>query len=97
MMVLEKWNILLFFLKKNPELLIPLQVMKSLRHKYLISFYQAIETTSRHYIIMELAPCGDVLEWIQKSGACSEALAGKWFSQMALGMAYLHGKGIVHR
>ncbi|XP_042331049.1 testis-specific serine/threonine-protein kinase 4 isoform X1 [Sceloporus undulatus] len=74
-----------------------IQVMKSLRHKYVISFYQAIETTSRHYIIMELAPCGDVLEWIQKSGACSEALAGKWFSQMALGIAYLHGKGIVHR
>ncbi|XP_077171182.1 testis-specific serine/threonine-protein kinase 4 [Paroedura picta] len=74
-----------------------IQVMKSLRHKYLISFYQAIETTSRHYIIMELAPCGDVLEWIQKSGACSEALAGKWFSQLALGIAYLHSKGIVHR
>uniref|UniRef100_A0A6J0UZU1 non-specific serine/threonine protein kinase n=2 Tax=Pogona vitticeps TaxID=103695 RepID=A0A6J0UZU1_9SAUR len=73
------------------------QVMKSLRHKYVISFYQAIETTSRHYIIMELAPCGDVLEWIQKSGACSEALAGKWFSQLSLGIAYLHGKGIVHR
>ncbi|XP_061444013.1 testis-specific serine/threonine-protein kinase 4 [Rhineura floridana] len=71
--------------------------MKTLRHKYVISFYQAIETTSRHYIIMELAPCGDVLEWIQKSGACSEALAGKWFSQLALGIAYLHGKGIVHR
>ncbi|XP_013929428.1 PREDICTED: testis-specific serine/threonine-protein kinase 4 [Thamnophis sirtalis] len=74
-----------------------IQVMKSLRHKYVISFYQAIETTSRHYIIMELAPSGDVLEWIQKSGACSEALAGKWFSQLTLGIAYLHGKGIVHR
>lgn len=71
--------------------------MKTLRHKYLVSFYQAIETTSRHYIIMELAPCGDILEWIQKSGACSEALAGKWFSQLSLGIAYLHGKGIVHR
>ncbi|XP_044276892.1 testis-specific serine/threonine-protein kinase 4 [Varanus komodoensis] len=74
-----------------------IQVMKSLRHKYVISFYQAIETTSRHYIIMELAPSGDVLEWIQKSGACTESLAGKWFSQLALGIAYLHGKGIVHR
>ncbi|XP_004647541.1 testis-specific serine/threonine-protein kinase 4 [Octodon degus] len=74
-----------------------LQVMKILRHKYLISFYQAIETTSRVYIILELAQGGDVLEWIQRYGACSEPLAGKWFSQMTLGMAYLHGKGIVHR
>ena len=32
--------------------------MKVLRHKYLINFYQAIETTSRVYIILELAQGG---------------------------------------
>ncbi|XP_008067921.1 testis-specific serine/threonine-protein kinase 4 isoform X2 [Carlito syrichta] len=74
-----------------------IQVMKVLRHKYLINFYQAIETTSRVYIILELAQGGDVLEWIQRYGACSEPLAGKWFSQVTLGIAYLHSKGIVHR
>ncbi|XP_020018486.1 testis-specific serine/threonine-protein kinase 4 [Castor canadensis] len=74
-----------------------IQVMKVLRHKYLINFYQAIETTTRVYIILELAQGGDVLEWIQRYGACSEPLAGKWFSQMTLGIAYLHSKGIVHR
>ncbi|XP_036306064.1 testis-specific serine/threonine-protein kinase 4 isoform X2 [Pipistrellus kuhlii] len=71
--------------------------MKVLRHKNLINFYQAIETTSRVYIILELAQGGDVLEWVQRYGACSEPLAGKWFSQMTLGIAYLHSKGIVHR
>ncbi|XP_004609501.1 testis-specific serine/threonine-protein kinase 4 [Sorex araneus] len=74
-----------------------IQVMKVLRHKYLINFYQAIETTTRVYIILELAQGGDVLEWIQRYGACSEAQAGKWFSQLTLGIAYLHSKGIVHR
>lgn len=73
------------------------EVMKVLRHKNLINFYQAIETTSRVYIILELAQGGDVLEWVQRYGACSEPLAGKWFSQMSLGIAYLHSKGIVHR
>ncbi|XP_006883242.1 PREDICTED: testis-specific serine/threonine-protein kinase 4 isoform X2 [Elephantulus edwardii] len=74
-----------------------IQVMKVLRHKNLINFYQAIETTSRVYIVLELAQGGDVLEWIQHYGACSEPLAGKWFSQLTLGIAYLHSKGIVHR
>nr|XP_020824360.1 testis-specific serine/threonine-protein kinase 4 isoform X2 [Phascolarctos cinereus] len=74
-----------------------IQVMKLLRHKYLINFYQAIETTSRVYMILELAQGGDVLDWIQRFGACSEHLAGKWFSQLTLGIAYLHSKGIVHR
>nr|XP_033779636.1 testis-specific serine/threonine-protein kinase 4 [Geotrypetes seraphini]XP_033779637.1 testis-specific serine/threonine-protein kinase 4 [Geotrypetes seraphini] len=71
--------------------------MKVLRHRNLISFYQAIETTSRMYMILELAQGGDVLEKIQNSGPCEEALAGKWFSQLTLGMAYIHSKGIVHR
>ncbi|XP_059130398.1 testis-specific serine/threonine-protein kinase 4 isoform X3 [Peromyscus eremicus] len=66
-------------------------------NKFLPREIQAIETTSRVYIILELAQGGDVLEWIQRYGACSETLAGKWFSQMALGIAYLHSKGIVHR
>ncbi|XP_044841571.1 testis-specific serine/threonine-protein kinase 4 isoform X2 [Mauremys mutica] len=74
-----------------------IQVMKGLHHKYLITFYQAIETTSRHYIVMELAPGGDILEWIQNSGPCAEPLAGRWFAQLTLGVAYLHSKGIVHR
>ncbi|CAM5100384.1 unnamed protein product [Natator depressus] len=74
-----------------------IQVMKGLHHKYLITFYQAIETTSRHYIIMELAPGGDILEWIQSSGPCAEPLAGRWFAQLTLGVAYLHSKAIVHR
>ncbi|XP_052047387.1 testis-specific serine/threonine-protein kinase 4 isoform X3 [Apodemus sylvaticus] len=65
-------------------------------NKFLPREIQAIETTSRVYIILELAQGGDVLEWIQRYGACAETLAGKWFSQMALGIAYLHSKGIVH-
>ncbi|XP_075425156.1 testis-specific serine/threonine-protein kinase 4 [Ascaphus truei] len=73
------------------------QVMKGLRHRNLISFYQAIETASRVYLVLELAPAGDVLGRIQTFGPCQEPLAGRWFSQMSLGMGYIHGKGIVHR
>ncbi|KAM4710101.1 testis-specific serine/threonine-protein kinase 4 [Discoglossus pictus] len=73
------------------------QVMKALRHRNLIHFYQAIETTSRVYLALELAPGGGVLEKIHEHGPCQEPLAGKWFSQLSLGMGYIHGKGIVHR
>ncbi|XP_006036605.1 testis-specific serine/threonine-protein kinase 4 [Alligator sinensis] len=74
-----------------------IQVMKGLRHKHLVIFYQAIETTSRHYIAMELAPGGDVLERVQRVGPCAEGLAGRWFAQLVLAVAYLHSKSIVHR
>nr|WQM43603.1 testis-specific serine kinase 4 [Eurycea tynerensis] len=73
------------------------QVMKTLRHRHIINFYQAIETTSRVYLVLELAPSGDAVERLQKVGPLPECLAGKWFAQLARGMAYIHSKGIVHR
>ncbi|XP_069490068.1 testis-specific serine/threonine-protein kinase 4 isoform X2 [Ambystoma mexicanum] len=73
------------------------RVMKALRHRHIINFYQAIETTSRVYLVLELAPRGDVIRRLKRKGAFQECLAGKWFSQLARGMAYIHSKGIVHR
>nr|XP_009671473.1 PREDICTED: monoacylglycerol lipase ABHD12 [Struthio camelus australis] len=72
-------------------------VLKGLHHKHLITLYQAIETTARYYIIMELAPLGNVLQRVQSQGPCPEHLAGHWFSQLVLCLAYLHSRAIVHR
>uniref|UniRef100_A0A8B9Q7P5 non-specific serine/threonine protein kinase n=1 Tax=Apteryx owenii TaxID=8824 RepID=A0A8B9Q7P5_APTOW len=74
-----------------------IQVLKGLHHKHLITLYQAIETTARHYIIMELAPSGNVLQRVQNEGPCPESLAGHWFSQLVLCLAYLHSRAVVHR
>ncbi|XP_068792631.1 testis-specific serine/threonine-protein kinase 4 [Struthio camelus] len=74
-----------------------IQVLKGLHHKHLITLYQAIETTARYYIIMELAPLGNVLQRVQSQGPCPEHLAGHWFSQLVLCLAYLHSRAIVHR
>ncbi|XP_069094269.1 testis-specific serine/threonine-protein kinase 4 isoform X1 [Pleurodeles waltl] len=73
------------------------QVMKALRHRNIINFYQAIETTSRVYLVLELAPQGDIIRRLKKLGPLQECQAGKWFSQLSRGMAYIHSKGIVHR
>ncbi|NXE54929.1 TSSK4 kinase, partial [Casuarius casuarius] len=72
-------------------------VLKGLHHKHFITLYQAIETTARHYIIMELAPSGNVLQRVQSQGPCPESLAGHWFSQLVLCLAYLHSRAVVHR
>uniref|UniRef100_A0A8C4PBP4 non-specific serine/threonine protein kinase n=2 Tax=Dromaius novaehollandiae TaxID=8790 RepID=A0A8C4PBP4_DRONO len=74
-----------------------IQVLKGLHHKHLITLYQAIETTARHYIIMDLAASGNVLQRVQSQGPCPESLAGHWFSQLVLCLAYLHSRAIVHR
>ncbi|XP_053558342.1 testis-specific serine/threonine-protein kinase 4 [Bombina bombina] len=73
------------------------QVMKMLQHQHVITLHQAIKTTSYVYLILELAEGGGILEYIHKYFPCQEPLSGKLFSQLSLGMGYIHGKGIVHR
>ncbi|KAM8809279.1 testis-specific serine/threonine-protein kinase 4-like [Eudromia elegans] len=74
-----------------------LELWRGVHHKHLITLYQAIETSSKHYIIMELAPAGNVLQRVQSQGPCSERQAGLWFSQLVLCLVYLHSRAIVHR
>uniref|UniRef100_A0A8C6YYY3 non-specific serine/threonine protein kinase n=1 Tax=Nothoprocta perdicaria TaxID=30464 RepID=A0A8C6YYY3_NOTPE len=74
-----------------------IQLWKGVHHKHLITLYQAIETSSKHYIVMELAPAGNVLQRVQSQGPCSEQQAGLWFSQLVLCLVYLHSRAIVHR
>ena len=74
-----------------------IDVIKYLRHPSLILFYQCIETTNRMYIIMELAPKGDLLDEIRAKKQIKEKQAAIWFSQLINGIEYIHEKGVVHR
>ncbi|XP_075353586.1 testis-specific serine/threonine-protein kinase 4-like [Mycteria americana] len=55
-----------------------------------------MERRTGFYLLMELAPSGSVLEWVQSQGPCSQGQAGLWFSQLLLALAYLHSRAIVH-
>ena len=74
-----------------------IDVVKYLRHPSLVLFYQCIETTNRMYMIMELAPNGDLLDRVRKMKKIPEQQAAVWFSQLVNGMEYCHDKGVVHR
>ncbi|XP_039277750.1 testis-specific serine/threonine-protein kinase 4 isoform X2 [Nilaparvata lugens] len=74
-----------------------IQVVRGLRHKNLIRFLQAIETTHRVYIAMEYAENGSLLDIIRRDGFIDEDRARVWFSQLLNGLEYCHGKGVVHR
>jgi len=46
---------------------------------------------------MEEAAGGDLLDVIRKQKRIAERQAGVWFHQMANGVEYCHGRGVVHR
>ena len=74
-----------------------IDVIKTLKHPNLILFLQSIETNQRVYIILELAPHGDLLDAVRSRGTVDEVQAGIWFSQLTDAIDYCHSKGVVHR
>ncbi|XP_041376525.1 testis-specific serine/threonine-protein kinase 4-like [Gigantopelta aegis] len=74
-----------------------IDIVRNLNHVNLIEFYQAIETTSRYFLVMELSENGDLLDHLRKRKYVDEAQAGQWFSNLVDGMEYMHSKGVAHR
>lgn len=83
-----------FLLKFLPR---EIKVLKRLRHPRVITLIEVIETNTRMYIITDLAESGDLLEYIRKNGAMSEATAKNMFRQLVLGISYVHSQDVVHR
>lgn len=74
-----------------------IKVLKRLRHPHVISLIEVIETNTRMYIITDLAESGDLLEYIRKNGAMTEATARDLFNQLVVGITYVHSQDVVHR
>lgn len=74
-----------------------IEVIKLLKHPFLVLFNQCIETTNRVYLIMEHMPNGDLLDMIRKRKYIAEKQAAIWFFQMCVGIEYCHSQGVVHR
>ncbi|XP_050424754.1 testis-specific serine/threonine-protein kinase 4-like [Adelges cooleyi] len=74
-----------------------IQVVKGLKHENLIRYYQAIETTHRVYIVMELAPNGSLLDIIKRDGRIDEDRTQKWLMELVGAVGYCHENGVVHR
>lgn len=74
-----------------------IQVMKHLDHPNVVHMHEAIETSSRIYLILDMADNGDLLEYIRTNGALKEDKARHFFKQLLDAVGYIHNHGIVHR
>ncbi|CAD5124624.1 DgyrCDS12893 [Dimorphilus gyrociliatus] len=74
-----------------------LRVVGALRHPNIVTFYQAIETEKKTYLIMERANKGDLLHEIRQSRFVREPQSAIWFWQLLDGMDYCHSRKVAHR
>lgn len=59
-----------------------IRTMETLHHPNLIRIFEVIESFSKHFLVMELAPGGELFQVISTNGRFSESEAKYFFSQI---------------
>lgn len=72
-------------------------VLSDINHPHLIRMYGAFEEPERICLALELAEGSSLFDSIMEHGRYAERDAAKVTRQLCDALAYLHGKGIVHR
>ena len=74
-----------------------IKIMKAVRHPFIIQTYEIIESQKNLFLIMEYVEGGDLFDLITKKNKLGEEEARTIFTQIILGLEYLHKNGISHR
>ncbi|KAG7156580.1 Serine/threonine-protein kinase SIK3-like, partial [Homarus americanus] len=75
------------------KILREIDILKKLRHPYIIRLYQVMETERMIYLVTEYASC----DYVAAHGKMSEREARTKFMQIVAALRYCHKRGIVHR
>lgn len=73
------------------------KVLRSANHPFVARLRYAFQSASRLYLLTDFFGGGELLEHIRRSGRFSEAQARFFVAEVALGLEYLHDRGICHR
>ncbi|KAI9781429.1 MAG: hypothetical protein M1839_006023 [Geoglossum umbratile] len=82
---------------KNEGLQQEIAVLMSVSHPNLLCLKDTIAEEDRVYLVLELAPEGELFNWIILNTKMTEDQARHVFIQLFNGVKYLHDRDIVHR
>ncbi|CAG5130258.1 unnamed protein product [Candidula unifasciata] len=74
-----------------------LNVLRRVKHVYIIQLLEVFEAVDKVYMVMELATGGELFDRIIAKGSFTERDAVKVLIMVLDGVKYLHGLGITHR
>jgi hypothetical protein len=74
-----------------------INLMKNLRHSYIVKLLDTFETQNYLLIIMENISGGDLLSFVKKRTKLNEKISKFIFKQLLQAIKYIHSKNIIHR
>ena len=74
-----------------------LDVLRHVRHKYILSCHEIFESADKIWVVMELIEGGDVYDVLRSRSTYTEEDASRLVRQVLMAVRYLHSQGIVHR
>jgi serine/threonine protein kinase len=74
-----------------------IEIQSHLRHPNILRLYNYFYDDSRVYLMLELAPGGELYALLQERGRFSEARSSWYMRQMIDAIMYCHKKHIIHR
>ena len=74
-----------------------IQILKQLKHPYIVNLHEVVRDSERVYIIQECLGGGELFEQLLAKGPFKEDYALAIFAQVAIAVDYMHGLDVVHR
>merc|ERR1712137_133139 len=74
-----------------------IEIQSHCRHVNILRLYNFFYDERRVYLMLEMAPGGELYALLQKRGSFSEARSAWYFKQMAEAIQHCHSKHIIHR
>ncbi|KAI1314492.1 hypothetical protein EDD11_002109 [Mortierella claussenii] len=83
---------------QRANILKEVQIMRQLKHPGIVELYEFSESNEHYFLVLELAPGGELFHRIVKLTYFSEELTRHVIVQVAQAIRYLHEeKGVIHR
>ena len=74
-----------------------LSIIQMFQHPHIIRVYEVLDVEDKVFVIMDLAPGGDLLNYIKTRGFVKESLGKKIFKQLLQAVKHCHKNGVLHR
>lgn len=74
-----------------------IEIQSHCRHVNILRLYSYFHDEKRVYLMLEMAPGGELYALLQNRGTFSEARSAWYFKQMVEAIQYCHSKHIIHR